>query len=242
MAWTHGSQPSKLQVSEMPFTVRCCLRGRTPKTFGTPPCGGNVSDQPGYGAIGPSVVDPRTGEVLDADILFEHNMLLGWKRFYRTNVDPAAAFNEMFDASETELAALAAGGEMISMADELSSQGTLLRAALAARGEIQPGDPVPEDYIYQALVRVTLHEVGHTLGLRHNFKSSYDTPFDRLHDKSFSMDNGLASSVMEYPGINVAPAGQQQGYYYSPGVGSSDRWVIRVRVHRERRAGKAGGA
>ena len=186
----------------------------------------NVSDQPGYGAIGPSVVDPRTGEVLDADILFEHNMLLGWKRFYRTNVDPAAAFNEMFDASEAELAALAAGGEMISMADELSSQGTLLRAALAARGEIQPGDPVPDDYIYQALVRVTLHEVGHTLGLRHNFKSSYDTPFERLHDKSFTMDNGLASSVMEYPGINVAPAGQQQGYFYTPGVGSSDRWVI----------------
>ena len=34
----------------------------------------NVSDQPGYGAIGPSTVDPRTGEVLDADILFESTM------------------------------------------------------------------------------------------------------------------------------------------------------------------------
>jgi len=186
----------------------------------------NVSDQPGYGAIGPSVVDPRTGEILDADILFEHNMLLGWKRFYRSNVDPVGAFNEMFDASEAELAALATGGEMATMADEISAQGTFLRAALTARGEIEPGDAVPNDYIYQALVRVTLHEVGHTLGLRHNFKSSYDTPFERLHDRAFTTTNGLASSVMEYPGINVAPAGQEQGYYYSPGVGSSDRWVI----------------
>lgn len=185
----------------------------------------NVSDQSGYGAIGPSVVDPRTGEILDADMLFEANMVQNWKNFYRSNVSPVAAINEMFEVSEEEQNALMYGGEMASLVDEISSQGTLLRSALIARGEIKAGEAVPENYIYEAMKRVTMHEVGHTLGLRHNFRSSADTPYDRLHDKAFTEENGLASSVMEYPGINIAANGPQ-GYYYSPSVGSYDLWVI----------------
>lgn len=185
----------------------------------------NVSDQSGYGAIGPSVVDPRTGEILDADILYEANMVQGWKNFYRTNVSPTTAINEMFELSAEEEEALRNGGEMASLADEISSQGTLLRTALIASGEIGAGDPVPDSYVMEAMKRVTMHELGHTLGLRHNFRSSADTPFDKLHDKAYTRENGLASSVMEYPGINISPNGNQ-GYYYSPSVGSYDLWVI----------------
>ncbi len=186
----------------------------------------NVSDQSGYGAIGPSVVDPRTGEIIDADILYEANMVQSWKRFYRTNVDPVAAVNEMFEMSEAEANNLMMGGEMASLADEMAAQGTLLRSALIARGDIAPEDDVPDEYVYQAMKRVVMHELGHTLGLRHNFRSSADTPFDQLHDKAFTEENGLASSVMEYPGINIAPKGESQGYFYSPSVGSYDKWVI----------------
>ena len=39
----------------------------------------STSDEPGYGAIGPSIVDPRTGEILDADLLFEANMVQGFR-------------------------------------------------------------------------------------------------------------------------------------------------------------------
>ncbi|MEP1938998.1 MAG: zinc-dependent metalloprotease [Balneola sp.] len=186
----------------------------------------NVSDQSGYGAIGPSVVDPRTGEILDADILYEANMVQNWKNFYRTNIDPGVAVTEMFELSEEEEEAMRNGSEMASMIDELSSQGTLLRTALIANGEIKAGDAVPQSYVYEAMKRVTMHELGHSLGLRHNFRSSADTPFDKLHDKAFTEENGLASSVMEYPGINIAPNGKDQGYYYSPSVGSYDKWVI----------------
>ncbi|MEO1021946.1 MAG: zinc-dependent metalloprotease [Bacteroidota bacterium] len=185
----------------------------------------NVSDLTGYGAIGPSIVDPRTGEILDADILYEANMVQGWKTFYRTNVDPVAAVNEMFEMNEEEEEMYRNGAEMASFADEISSQGTLLRAALIADGSIKAGDPVPQSYVMEAMKRVTMHELGHTLGLRHNFRSSADTPFDRLHDKPYTEENGLASSVMEYPGINISPNGSQ-GYYYSPSVGSYDKWVI----------------
>lgn len=186
----------------------------------------NVSSDPGYGAIGPSMVDPRTGEIMDADILFEANMVLGWKQFWRVNIDPVTAIEEMVAADEAELERLAGGAEMATMAAEISAQGALLRAALAARGEIRPGEPVPDAYVYEAMKRVTMHEVGHTLGMRHNFRSSWDTPFERLHDKAWAEENGLASSVMEYPGINVAPNGQPNGYYYSPSVGSYDKWAI----------------
>ena len=43
----------------------------------------NTSDEPGYGAIGPSTVDPRTGEVLDADMLFEASMFAGFRNTWR---------------------------------------------------------------------------------------------------------------------------------------------------------------
>ena len=186
----------------------------------------NVSDQSGYGAIGPSVVDPRTGEILDADMLYEANMVQNWKNFYRTNVDPVQSFNEMFEISEEEAAILQNGGEAASLAEEMSAQAMLLRTALIARGEITPDSEVPDEYINQAMFRVTMHEVGHTLGLRHNYRSSADTPFDKLHDKEYTEENGLANSVMEYVGINIAPEGEEQGYYYTPAAGSYDRWVI----------------
>jgi hypothetical protein len=71
-----------------------------------------------------------------------------------------------------------------------------------------------------------MHEVGHTLGLQHNFRSSMSTPFARLHDREWAQRNGVFSSVMEYPTPNIAPRGKPNGFYYNPGVGSWDRWAI----------------
>ncbi len=186
----------------------------------------NVSDQPGYGAIGPSIVDPRTGEILDADILFEASMVLGWKRAWRTLVTPSAAIEEMLEASPEELASIAEGGEMATLGAEISAQGSLLRAFLAATGELNPNDAVPMSYVGETLKWVTMHEVGHTLGLRHNFRSSYDTPIDKLHDRAWVEQNGLTGSVMEYPTINLAPKGESVGYFYTPTVGTYDLWAI----------------
>jgi len=193
----------------------------------------STSDQPGYGAIGPSIVDPRTGEVLDADILFEANMIRGFKRDWRTSASPAAAVEAMLGGSD--VAAPTTGEvpngaplalEAPAFADALSAQGSLLRAVLAASGQIGPNDPVPAAFVDQALTWVVMHEVGHTLGLRHNFRSSADTPLDKLHDAAWTAENGVFSSVMEYPSLNLAPKGTAPALYYNSGVGSSDRWVI----------------
>jgi len=71
-----------------------------------------------------------------------------------------------------------------------------------------------------------MHEVGHTLGLRHNFRSSIDTPNALLHDTDWTAENGVVSSVMEYPTPNIAPTGMTNGDFYNQGVGTYDRWAI----------------
>ena len=182
----------------------------------------NVSDQPGYGAIGPSIVDPRTGEILDADILIEASMVSGWRREWRTMVTPAAAIDDALGVG-----AGAQQGEQASLSAEMAGQGSLFRTLLVAAGEIGPTDAVPMEYVANALKWVTMHEVGHTLGLRHNFRASSDTPLDRLSDRAWTEQNGVFSSVMDYPAVNISPErGKPSGYPYNPGVGSYDRWAI----------------
>ena len=187
----------------------------------------NVSNESGYGAIGPSTVDPRTGETLDADVLFEASMFSNYKNTWRNVVNPltaAEAFEQALGVGAFEMKDERA--EIAGFANTFASQGGFLRAALIARGEISPTDALPDAYMAEAAKWVVMHEVGHTLGLQHNFRSSASTPFSQMHDKAFADANGLYSSVMEYPTPNVAPKGQPNGYYYTPGVGSYDRWAI----------------
>ena len=195
----------------------------------------NVSDQPSYGAIGPSVKDPRTGEILDADILFEASMFLGQKEGWRDFVNPVSAATALemalgtgpFAAAwENDAQASAAGVELPGFTAALQEQALLLAAVRAVRGEA-PEAEVPDAYVQQFAKWVTMHEVGHTLGLQHNFRSSAATPLDRLHDEEWTARNGLTNSVMEYPTVNVAhDEDTETGHWYSPGVGTYDRWAI----------------
>ena len=187
----------------------------------------NTSDQPGYGAIGPSTVDPRTGEVLDADMLYEASMFANFKNNWRHLASPvtaADAFEQALGVGTFE--ARNDRYELAGFIEAFQAQGATLRAALIARGELGPGDPVPDAFVMQAVKWVTMHEVGHTLGLQHNFRSSASTPHAQLHNRAFADQGGLYGSVMEYPGVNVAARGQPNGYFYTPGVGSYDRWAI----------------
>ena len=187
----------------------------------------NVSDQPGYGAIGPSTVDPRTAEILDADILFEATMFTGFRATWRDaigSLSASEAFQQALGVGAFEFPDN--GSEIAGFAASFAAQGGLLHAALVARGEIAAGEAVPAEYLDGAVKWVTMHEVGHSLGLQHNFRSSASTPMARLHDKAWAEQNGLYSSVMEYPTPNIAPKGKPNGYYYTPGVGTYDKWAI----------------
>ena len=141
----------------------------------------NTSDVPSYGAIGPSTVDPRTGEVLDADILFEATAFANYKNNWRRLASPvtaADAFEQALGVGAFELQS--DRHELAGFLEAFAAQGATLRAALVARGDIGPGDPVPDEFVKQAVKWVTMHEVGHTLGLQHNFRSSASTPNAQL--------------------------------------------------------------
>jgi hypothetical protein len=162
-----------------------------------------TSDERVYGAMAPFLADPRTGEILDADILIEASAVQQSLRW----------LEDVLPRSEG-IARLAA------------EQSALLRVVLAARGEIGPDDPVPPAVAGALLTSTTMHEVGHTLGLRHNFRASTDTPLERLSDSGWIAQHGLTSSVMEYAGLNLGSRGHPSRSYFNPGVGSADRWAI----------------
>jgi len=98
--------------------------------------------------------------------------------------------------------------------------------ALADQGKIDPGGKLPEEFLGQAIKEVVMHEVGHSLGLRHNFKASSMLSNDQVNDASITQTKGMTGSVMDYNPINIAPKGKKQGDYASTTIGPYDYWAI----------------
>jgi len=82
------------------------------------------------------------------------------------------------------------------------------------------------DPLMQYITNLTLHEVGHVLGLRHNFRGSYLYSPAEIHDRTIT-GNTVMSSVMDYDPINIAPEGTEQGIYFSTVPGVYDKWAIK---------------
>ena len=83
-----------------------------------------------------------------------------------------------------------------------------------------------EKMIDQGLRQLVTHEVGHTLGLRHNFIQSTIHSLDEINDASKWTEHGFVGSVMEYSPVNIMPKGRKQGDYFSYHLGEYDEWVI----------------
>jgi hypothetical protein len=86
-----------------------------------------------------------------------------------------------------------------------------------------------DDELMGQLIRfVSSHEVGHTLGLRHNFGSSSTVPVEKLRDKAWVEKNGHTPSIMDYARFNyVAQAGDKIGRAgIFPRIGDYDKWAI----------------
>ncbi len=85
---------------------------------------------------------------------------------------------------------------------------------------------LPEEFLGQAIKEVVMHEVGHSLGLRHNFRASGMLRLDQVNDVSITRAKGMVGSVMDYNPVNVAPKGQKQGDYCTTTIGPYDYWAI----------------
>ncbi|WP_422929834.1 zinc-dependent metalloprotease [Singulisphaera sp. PoT] len=85
---------------------------------------------------------------------------------------------------------------------------------------------LPEEFLGQMIKEVVMHEVGHSLGLRHNFKASTMLNPDQINDTAITRVKGQSGSVMDYNPINIVPKGQKQGDYVTTTLGPYDYWAI----------------
>lgn len=188
-------------------------------------------------AIGPSRIDERTGEILDADISFSD----GWTRLPRRRaVEQLASVAQgnnyaqsqpgnRAQQSEAEILHSLARGRMPQLCEHESHAMDEVGFALdllAARGDIDPDSPEAEAIVLDTLKDVVTHEVGHTLGLTHNFRASTIYTLEQMEDAAFTKQNGLTGSVMDYNALNIAPNGKKQGQYVMTTVGPYDHWAI----------------
>jgi Met-zincin/Domain of unknown function (DUF5117) len=194
--------------------------------------------QPFFGAIGPSQIDPRTGEILDADIAFESLSSRSVRALRSQILDGKLAIDwptlmqspdaVPLEASQQRLAALMAraGQPVCQNADFAAEQLSYALDVLEARGELDPASPEAQQFVLDYLTDTTMHEVGHTLGLRHNFRSSRVYSEQQLSDREFTAANGLAGSVMEYAPINLPRPGRSGGTPFQTALGPYDYWAI----------------
>ena len=133
-------------------------------------------------AYGPHVHDPRSGQILESDIGWFHNvmrLLRNWFFVQTAAVNPDA-------------------------------RGTEFR----------------EDVMGQLVRFVSAHEVGHTLGLPHNWISSQAYPVDSLRSRTFTDAHGTAPSIMDYARFNYIAQPGDGVRQLMPRVGEYDKWAI----------------
>jgi hypothetical protein len=155
--------------------------------------------------------DPRTGQEFRTGVLFDADYL---------------NFGHLQDAyivNPTGTIPFVRREQML--AQEKRNQAGFGAVALSIMGD-WPGGQVPQKYIDDFLVDGTLHEVGHDMGLEHNFIGSQAYTFAQLKNASFTATHGVASSVMEYSPINLWPKGQSHGSYFMTTIGPYDYYAI----------------
>ncbi len=171
-------------------------------------------------AIGPSQVDPRTGEILDADIVFTDVFARGSRRFIVEDMPQKTSGTALPSAARGNGAAYCA------YAQSAEQEADFALDVLESRGELDPNSPEADKFVFNYVKSVIMHEVGHTLGLRHNFRASMAYTPEQLEDPAFTAKNGVAASVMDYVPFNIPTRGERKAAYVNPSLGPYDYWAI----------------
>ncbi len=136
-------------------------------------------------AYGPRIVDPRSGEIIEAHVCWYHNVMNLVKKWFMIQCGPLDKRAQTMD-----------------FPDEL--MGELIRF-------------------------VSSHEVGHSLGLRHNMIASQATPVEKLRDKAWVEAHGHTSSIMDYARFNYVAQPEdnisEKGLF--PRINDYDKWAIK---------------
>ncbi|MDA0266964.1 MAG: zinc-dependent metalloprotease [Cyanobacteria bacterium] len=207
--------------------------------------------------LGPSRVNPLTGQILDADVILDANTVRYLQQQYQTrglDSNPAALgylqncgqrsqlwfqqwqlLQQRGDAGLNPALALAQTPNPANIDAILEAQcatytatqrNTFGALALSVLPGAQFAPAQLEAYIQDYLTAVTAHEVGHILGLRHNFAGSRSLDPAVLNTPAVTESQGLISSVMDYFPPNIAAPGEYQGEFFPSRVGAYDRWAV----------------
>lgn len=194
-------------------------------------------------ARGPVRVNPLTGEILDADIIVDANMVRSIQQEYHALMEGNSSFT---DGHFSQLGKNPCPGNLSAMFSkgfkafpeqhlvdndfcysmESSDQAAMGALMLSILPNTTPSSETMKKYVHQYLRSLIAHEVGHTLGLRHNFHGSTMLAPEELNNTEITRTKGLVGSVMDYLPVNIAPQGIQQGDYFPGVIGPYDEWAI----------------
>ncbi|WP_179335097.1 zinc-dependent metalloprotease [Winogradskyella costae] len=175
------------------------------------------SPNPPFGGYGPSFVNPKTGEIIGADIMLEYVHFTN-RVFYDQLFDLAKADIEFSPSDYLKK------NEVLCSFGHVMHENTLFGQALI---ESTTGSDLEMARMKkESMLALIMHEVGHTLGLNHNMKASQLFSPEQLADKDFIEGKCLTGSVMDYAGINITNDRSMQGQYYDTSVGPYDVWAI----------------
>lgn len=177
------------------------------------------SPNPPFGGYGPSFVNPRTGEILGADIMLEYIFITN--RLKQETVFDMAGLEgyltEMDNHHTQQTGHYCEAGHHLHQSTLFGLYGLAMQGA-------SPQDK--ETFIKQSLHYLILHEMGHTMGLNHNMKASQLHSPAQLADKNRVADMGLIGSVMDYPATNFRLNPEQNTQYFTTKPGPYDDWAI----------------
>jgi hypothetical protein len=209
-----------------------------------------MSPDAGY-AIALFRTDPFTGEILNASVTFDANMLAFAMNEHKNVVTPSASVKRRLNdvllrsdertedddaflwstdrqRAERELASRLQqhgwNGHRCTYSEGLADSSAFAMQGIVAGAHLSVSR---EEYAKQFIADVISHEIGHCLGLRHNFVASTHLSTTQLADDSLTSDVGISASVMDYNPVNVMAVLRGKGNFYMTTVGPYDKWAIK---------------